>query len=250
MEFMLPLLFVTLTFFSTLSGGLVVIRSRKLDIKYFYAFAAGALVGVSFFDLFPQVISIITSLGIDPTLVTGTIVLSFFFFHILDRIFVIHSMKGHGPESESNSGMKMSGMARAAGLSVHSLLDGVAIGTAFHVTFAFGIVIGLAVIFHDFSDGLNTVTVVKRSGSGYRISLGWLLIDSITPILGALSTVIFTLSESVLAFFLAFFIGEFLFIGMADLLPEAHSKGTSYRVVVASILGVLIIFILTRFLTI
>jgi ZIP family zinc transporter len=111
-------------------------------------------------------------------------------------------------------------------------------------------VIGLAVIFHDFSDGLNTVTVMQRSGSSYKISLGWLLIDSLTPLIGALSTFLFTLGMGTIAMLLAFFVGEFLFIGMADMLPEAHSKGTSYKVVLASILGVLLIFIVTRFLSI
>jgi zinc transporter ZupT len=250
MDLPIPLLFVALTFFSTLAGGLVVLRSKKLDIKYFYAFAAGALIGVSFFDLLPESIRLIGSLGLDPTLITGTVVVSFFFFHILDRTFVIHSMKGHDSESGSHNALQMNGMMRAAGLAVHSFLDGVAIGTAFQVNFDFGIIIGLAVIFHDFSDGLNTVTVMRRSGSDQRISLGWLLLDSVSPILGALATLVFTLGQNVLAVLLAFFIGEFLFIGMADLLPEAHSKGTSYKVVLASIFGVLLIFVATRFLSI
>jgi zinc transporter ZupT len=248
MEIGVPLVFVALTFFSTLAGGLVVLRSKRIDIKYFYAFAAGALIGVSFFDLFPQIIELIGN-GVDSTAVMVTIVAAFFFFHILDRTFVIHSMHDHSEENRGRS-MRMNGMVRAAGLCIHSLLDGVAIGTAFHVNFSFGIVIGFAVIFHDFSDGLNTVTVMRRAGSGSRLSLGWLLVDSVTPVIGALATLAFTLSQDALAIMLGFFIGEFLFIGMADLLPEAHSKGTSYKVVLASVLGVLLIFALTRFLSI
>jgi ZIP family zinc transporter len=248
---LLPILFVSITFFSTLAGGLVVLKLKKIPVKYFYAFAAGALIGVSFFDLFPEDINLIGSLGIDPTLITGTVVVAFFFFHILDRMFVIHSMNNHETDhSCKHPVQEMNGMARAAGLSIHSLLDGVAIGTAFHVNFSFGIIIGLAVIFHDFSDGLNTVTVIRRSGSGYKISLSWLLIDSITPMIGAFTTLFFTLSQETLAILLAFFVGEFLFIGMADLLPEAHSKGTSYKVVLASVLGVMLIFFVTRFLSI
>jgi ZIP family zinc transporter len=247
---LLSLLFVAITFFSTLAGGLFVLKNRKLDIKYFFAFAAGALIGVSFFDLFPEIIGAINTLGINATLITGIIVVSFFFFHILDRVLVIHSMKMHHSNIARNRMLQMNGMVRATGLSVHSFFDGVAIGAAFHVNTSFGFVIGLAVIFHDFSDGLNTVTVMQRAGSGYRVSLWWLLIDSLTPFLGALSTFLFTLGMGTVAMLLAFFVGEFLFIGMADMLPEAHSKGTSYKVVLASILGVLLIFIVTRFLSI
>ena len=244
----LPILFVATTFFSTLAGGLFVLKNKKLQIKYLFAFAAGALIGIVFFDLFPEEINLISTLGINTTLITGTIVASFFLFHILDRFFVIHSMKEHRPDKSPNSALQMNGMVRAAGLSIHSFLDGVAIGTAFHLGAELGLIIGLAVILHDFSDGLNTVTVLRRAGSTHKISLSWLLLDSIAPVLGAIATFVLVISESTLAILLAVFIGEFLFIGMADLLPEAHSKGTSYKVVLASVIGVLLVFLATRFL--
>lgn len=139
------------------------------------------------------------------------------------------------------------GRIRALGLSIHSFLDGVAIGTAFHIGFALGVLVGLAVVFHDFSDGLNTVTVMLRAGAKSRPAFYWLLTDAITPLIGAASTFLFFLSDTVLALLLAFFVGEFLFIGAADLLPEAHESGTSFRLVGATILGVLLIFGVTRF---
>ncbi len=245
-------MFVGVTFFSTLSGGLLVLRNTKLAVKYFFAFAAGALIGVSFFDIMPEALDLVQTARIAALAVTGTIVIAFFFFHILDRALVIHAMRhGHLGDSDSvahDKALLMNGSVRAGGLSVHSFLDGVAIGVAFHIGFELGVIVGLAVVFHDFSDGLNTVTVMKRAGSSGRLSLLWLLLDALTPMLGAISTFAFTLSPGVLAVLLAFFIGEFLFIGAADLLPEAHQHGTSYRVVLASILGVLLIFTLTRFL--
>ncbi len=249
---LLPVLFVGITFFSTLTGGLFVLRNTKLSVKYFFAFAAGALIGVSFFDIMPEAIGLVQGVGVAVVVVTGTIVIAFFFFHILDRALVIHAMRhGHLPNTNSDipdKAMLMNGSVRAGGLSIHSFLDGVAIGVAFHLGFELGVIVGLAVVFHDFSDGLNTVTVMKRAGSTGRLSLIWLLVDALTPTAGAISTFAFTLSPTVLAVLLAFFIGEFLFIGAADMLPEAHQRGTSYRVVFASILGVLLIFTVTRFL--
>lgn len=248
---LLPVLFVAVTFFSTLTGGLFVLRNTKLSVKYFFAFAAGALIGVSFFDIMPEAIDLVQGAGIAAVAVTGTIVVAFFFFHILDRALVIHAMRhGHTPaEGEiADKALMMNGSVRAGGLSIHSFLDGVAIGVGFHIGFSLGVIVGLAVVFHDFSDGLNTVTVMKRAGSTSRISFIWLLVDALTPVAGAISTFAFTLAPGVLAVMLAFFIGEFLFIGAADMLPEAHQHGTSYRVVLASVLGVLLIFTVTRFL--
>jgi zinc transporter ZupT len=247
----LALFFVAVTFFSTLVGGLFTLRNTRLSIKYFFAFAAGALLGVAFFDLMPEVIDIITTNAIPTVNVMISIVVAFLFFHVLDRIIVIHAMShGHMPaeNNHTDSPLLVGGMVRAGGLSIHSFLDGVAIGTAFHIGVQFGLVVGLAVVFHDFSDGLNTVTVMLRAGSSRRGAYSWLLLDAVTPSLGALATFLFSLSSTVLAIVLAFFVGEFLYIGAADLLPEAHQRGTSLKLVLATIIGVSLIFGVTRFL--
>ncbi len=213
-------------------------------MKYFFAFAAGALLGVSFFDLFPEIITLLESGAVDTTVALGTVVVAFLFFHTLDRSITIHSLRSH---PDGDRGRMTNGRIRASGLSIHSFLDGVAIGTAFHIGLALGVLVGLAVVFHDFSDGLNTVTVMLRAGAKNRPAFYWLLTDALTPLLGAASTFLFVLSDTVLALLLAFFVGEFLFIGAADLLPEAHETGTSFRLVLATVLGVLLIFGVTRF---
>ncbi len=240
----LAIVFVAITFFSTIAGGLFILKNSRIQVKYFFAFAAGALLGVSFFDIFPEIIMILQTGVIDSTVVLGTIVVAFLFFHVLDRSITIHSIRSH---PDGSTGRMTNGKIRAAGLCIHSFLDGVAIGTAFHIGFALGVLVGLAVVFHDFSDGLNTVTVMLRAGAKNRPAFYWLLTDAVTPMIGAASTFILFLSDSVLAILLAFFVGEFLFIGAADLLPEAHEKGTSFRLVFATILGVLLIFGVTRF---
>ncbi len=248
----IAILFVAITFFSTLMGGLFTLRNKRLPVQYVFAFAAGSLLGVSFFDLMPQIIDIVPQANVPTVAVTGSTVVAFLFFHILDRTIVIHALKhGHAPDEGvgvHDRALLTSGVVRAGGLSIHSLLDGVAIGAAFHIGFQLGIVVGLAVIFHDFSDGLNTVTVMLRAGSQRRAAFLWLLTDSVTPTVGALTTFLFTLSPGVLAVTLAFFVGEFVYIGAADLLPEAHQRGTSFKLVYSTVLGVLLIFTVTRFL--
>jgi len=74
-----------------------------------------------------------------------------------------------------------------------------------------------------------------------------LFVDAITPILGVLSTFLFHIPESWLVMYLGFFVGFLLYIGASDLLPEAHSKHSSWSMIGLTILGVLFIFIVTRF---
>ena len=121
-----------------------------------------------------------------------------------------------------------------------------AIGTAFYVGFKLGLVVALAVVFHDFSDGLNTVTVMIRSGSSHRTAFKWLMLDSITPIVGAATTLLVSIPLYAITLLLAFFAGEFLYLGATDLLPEAHLHENSIRLLFATILGVAIIFVITQ----
>ena len=50
----------------------------------------------------------------------------------------------------------------SSGFIAHSTLNGAAIGAASLVNFRVGIVVALAVIAHDMSDGLNTMMLVTR----------------------------------------------------------------------------------------
>ena len=64
---------------------------------------------------------------------------------------------------------------------MHSFLDGFAIGSAFHANSTIGGLVAIAVIAHDFGDGVSTVGVVLGSKGGFRASIGWLLADAIAP---------------------------------------------------------------------
>ncbi len=95
--------------------------------------------------------------------------------------------------------------------------------------------------------GLNTVTLMLVNANTTRKSLLLLLLDATAPVLGALSTLFFNIPNRVLTLYLGFFMGFLLYIGASDLLPEAHSKHSSYKLIALTILGILFIFIVTRF---
>jgi ZIP family zinc transporter len=89
-----------------------------------------------------------------------------------------------------------------------------------------------------------------RSGSGRRAAFSWLFLDAVTPLLGATSTYLIPIPIYVVGIMLSFFVGEFLYLGAADLLPEAHRQGSSTKLVLATIAGVLVIFVTTELLNI
>lgn len=238
---MTAVLLSAVTFFSTGVGGLVAVRFRD-RLHLLLGFSAGAVLGVVFFDLLPAIF------GQGPP---NTVMLAgaagFLAFFFLERLTRLHAGREH--EHAHGAHEAEVGLAGAIGLSIHSFLDGVAIGIGFQASAALGGAIAFAVIAHDFSDGLNTVTVMLAHGNPVRRSVLLLVIDMTTPILGALSTLLFQLPADVLPWMLAFFAGFFLYIGASDLLPEAREHDSPI-VAVMTVLGMVLIFLITRLLPI
>lgn len=231
------------TFLSTLSGGFFGIRNRD-KLHFIMSFTAGVLVAVCFFDILPEAFSIATEHHFDITYLFIALVSGFLIFHILEKTISLH----HSHEGEyADHKHPTVGLFGASGLSFHSFLDGVGIGLGFHVSSQVGLLIAIAVIAHDFSDGLNTVTLMLTNKNSVKKAIALLLVDALTPVLGVLSTFLFRIPEFVLLLYLGFFAGFLLYLGASDLLPEAHSQHSSYKMIGLTVLGVLFIFIVTRF---
>lgn len=236
--------FIGLTFVSTFLGGLVSLRYKD-RLHLILGFTAGVLVAVVAFDIFPEIIRITQALGGNAFPAMAALVIGFLIFHIAEKLLLIH----HSHEDEYGDHKHPTvGVLSALALSGHSFLDGVGIGLAFQVNTATGIIIALAVIAHDFSDGLNTVSLMLTHKNSPRKALAFLTLDAIAPVLGGLSTLLFTVSEAYLQIYLGFFAGFLLYIGASDILPEAHSHGSSLKTIFATLLGVLFILGVTRIL--
>lgn len=228
------------TLFSTLIGGLVVLRFRKL-LPYFFAFSAGSLMGVVFLDILPESIKISESISFPLRYIFLIVVASFFAYSLLERIFLTHNL-----EHEDSHGHIM-GPIGAGSLILHSFLDGAAIGTAFHVSASMGIIIALAVISHDFTDGINTVNLMLKNKQKTGNTVLFLIFDALAPVLGIITASFIFFSQKALVIILAIFVGEFLYIGASTLIPETK-KHPSWKMAISIALGMLLIAILTSFL--
>lgn len=232
-----------LTFISTALGGLFGIKNKN-SLHYVMSFTAGVLIAVSFFDILPESVGLLQESSFNINLLVIPIIFGFLLIHILTKTAVIHS--AHEEEYASHKHPTV-GIISALGLAFHSFLDGVGIGLGFHVNPHVGLLISIAVIAHDFSDGLNTVTLMLINKHTVKRAVQFLALDALAPVFGVASTYLFLIPNNILVVYLGFFMGFLLYIGASDLLPEAHSKHSSYRMVGLTILGVLFIFIVTRF---
>src|SRR5205085_62762 len=108
-----------------------------------------------------------------------------------------------------------------------------------------GLLVFLAVISHDFADGLNTLSYVLRRSRNPRPATRWLAIDALAPLPGALVGAPVSISDQTLGYVLCAYCGIFLYIGATDLLPEAHAQDSGVRVLLTG-LGFALVFGITR----
>jgi zinc transporter ZupT len=240
---MIPILLASATFISTLGGGLTALR-HKDSLHRFLGYTAGVLLGVVAFDLLPEIFNAINHSHIDATWPMVALVAGFLLFHTLEKSILIH----HSQEAEYEIHHHPDvGIASAIALIGHSFLDGIGIGLGFQAGNAVGIGVALAVIAHDFTDGLNTINLLLLNQHQPRRAKFFLLADALAPVFGAASTLLFTIPDTALPIYLGFFAGFLLYIGASEILPEAHSKHSSYQTIILTVVGVAFMFVVTRF---
>src|SRR5262245_31410751 len=238
-----PILLALGSFLSTLAGGLFGIRHRA-RIHLIIGFTAGVLIGLVFFDILPEIFRIIAEQGLLVTESMVAVILGFLAIHALEKLAVIHS--AHETKYADHK-HPLVGYISALGLVFHSFLDGAGIGLGFHVSAHVGLLIAIAVIAHDFSDGLNTVSLMLINKNTVKQSTAFLILDAAAPLAGVGLTYVLSIPERVLVIYLGFFAGFLLYVGAGDLLPEAHSRESSYRLIGLTVLGAAFIFAVTRF---
>jgi ZIP family zinc transporter len=223
-----------------LGGSFALVRRDRLHL--ILGFSAGAVIGVAFFDLLPESFDLATTRYASTT-VTLFVAVGFLTYMFLNRVLLLH------PEHEGEEGTtgRRRGALGAASLSLHSFLDGVGIGLAFKVSVAVGAVVAAAVLAHDFSDGINTVTIVLKNRGRSVHALRWLLVDAIAPVAGVASTYLFVLSQAHLGLVLAVFCGFFIYIGASDLLPESHHRHPKALTGLMNIAGAVAIWMTIHF---
>lgn len=228
---------------AALLGGYTALRSRRW-LNLAMAFTSGLVLGLVTFDLLPEIFDIVHSQSLDPVWPMIALTAGFLLFHLFEKFVPLHEASEEHYEPHRHPKL---GVARAVALTGHSFLDGLSIGIGFQVSTAVGTAVAIAVIGHRFADGFDTTTFMLFHQNKLIHIKRWLAIVIIMPVIGGLASLAFTLSEKALAIYLGFFAGFILYIAASNLLPQAHTEHSSKKAFGLTILGIIFIFIVTRF---
>jgi len=236
-----------LPFFSTLAGGFAALRLRH-RLHAIMALAAGVVVATAVADLLPEAFHLV---GEEHVLDVGiAAVVGFIGFSLIEAFLHQASFEhagshdhDHALEREADHDHAavraaavdaaraargrpsvLLGVLPPASLIVHSTLDGLAIGLAFQAGTELGFIVLLAVLAHDFADGMNVVTLALDAARGERLAVVLLVLDAIAPVAGAALSTLISISPTTLGVLLATFGGAFIAIGAGHLLPESQHR--------------------------
>ncbi len=236
-------------FLATLLGGLFALHLKD-RLHLVLGFSAGAVLGVAFFDLLPEAIEL-GGTTFEASTILSIVAVGFVLYLLLDRLFLFHThgeVHTHGDtgDTEEHAHGVRRGILGAGSLAVHSFLDGLAIGLAFKVSSAVGLVVAFAVLAHDFSDGINTVSMILKNKGDRKRALRWLFVDALAPVVGVAVAYFLTIKAESLGLLLALFSGFFLYIGASDLLPESHHAHPVKWTTFATVLGIGTLYLVIR----
>lgn len=195
-----------------LVGGFSVVmneRSFRRLVMPMVALAAGALLGGAMFHMLPDALSVID----DRLSVFVWTVAGLFSFHVLEQF--LHWHHCHRPVNEH----RPLGHLILAADGLHNLIGGMAVGSAFVIDIELGVVTWLVAAAHEVPQELGDFGILVHSGWSRRHALLYNMASALTFPLGGL--IAYALAGSVdIAVLVPFAAGNFIYIAVADLLPE------------------------------
>jgi len=240
---MLVIGLAALTVIATFMGGLLALRAKD-RFHLVLGLSAGLLLGLVGFDLLPEIFEMNSSeLGGVKT-ISIALISGFLFLHFLEQFVGSHEPAESDYGHDHKHTVEIAGLVGAVAMAGHIFLDGVALALAFKVSTELGIAVFIAMIVHAFSDGLNTVALLIKTNQWREKGKYLLGLDAVARIGGAALGSSLTISDGNLAIYLAAFSGIVIYLATSHILPEAHSKHPSKVTMVATLAGVVIMWLL------
>jgi len=215
---------IAASFFLILPGT---VRGRA--VPHFVSFAIGALLGAAFLALLPH--SMAENTGLDFHEIGLTVLIGILVFFLLEKMVLwrhCHSdhCEAHTPHEAFDKGSDQSTVSLILfGDGLHNFVDGILIAAAFMTDIHLGVVTSIAVATHEIPQEIGDFAILLHSGMSRMKALLMNIASSLSTLVGALLAY-YGLSglDGITPYILAIAASSFIYVAMADLLPDLHKK--------------------------
>jgi zinc and cadmium transporter len=226
----------------SLIGGLILIRNDKTAdalAKYATPFAAGVLLAAAFINLLPEAMH-----DTDAEAILTTALLGFLAFFILERFLrFFHHHHEHEAKNKASSSLIV------IGDTLHNALDGIAIGAAFLISPATGIIATIAVAAHEIPQEIGDFGLLLKNGMAKKkVIIVNVLSALATTVLAVITFAVGDANSSIIPYVLAITAGFFIYIAASDIIPEIHDNvgGKSFDIrPLLLLIGALLVMIIS-----
>lgn len=227
-----------------LAGLMLLLTNQKLDnisTSLMYL-AGGTLLGAAFLGMIPKAISMA-----DSRLILQAIMFGILVFFVLEKIILWRSCRNKNCERHVNPAASII----LIGDAFHNAIDGIVIAASFITSTELGIFVTLSVVLHEIPQELGDFGILIKSGLSRKKAFWYNVLSGATAIVFGVAA-FYTLDslKPLIPYALAFSASSFLYIALADLIPEMHRKTSlkdSLHQITLIVLGILIIYISLHF---
>lgn len=223
----------------------------RVGPQHLLSLAAGALLATAFMHLLPEAFESQAS----AHELFATLLLGLVFFFVLDKAELWHHGHEHGEQAHGHEhehahdrghhhapahahghdhhhSHGRGGWALLTGDSVHCFGDGVLIASAFIADMRLGLVAALSVLAHEVPHHIGDLVVLRhssahRSAALLKVSLA----GAVTALGGIVGYYLVGLWEGALPYFLAIASSSFVYVALADLIPQLQRRLTAVQTV-------------------
>jgi len=182
-------------------------------VPWLISYAVGTLLGVALLVLLPEALEHLSARAVLGSLLAGIML-----FFLLEKLVLWRHCHTHDCEAHG-----MAAPMVIIGDAFHNFLDGVVIGTAVRTSIPLGVSTALAVATHEIPQELGDMAILLHAGYSRKKALVLNLVSGASSVLGAIVAVLaLDWVPQVNEYVLSIAAASFLYIAMADLIPDLH----------------------------
>lgn len=202
-----------------LASGMLLLKNVVLNkyVPYIISFAGGTLLGAAFLGMLPKSVT----LSDNNNIIFQVVLAAIMFFFILEKIILWRTCQDKDCTRQNSA----TNSVLLIGDAFHNFVDGIVIASSFLISLPFGIFVTITVFLHEIPQEIGDFAIFIHNGMNKKRALFYNVLSSISTFIGAIGAYFLLDSfKHYIPYALAVSAASFIYIALADLIPQMHNK--------------------------